>query len=76
MTALVEQMRAHVASYKTLSPHRENCLKMCDLLDEIEGLAGKWELDCGLVLQEAANELRAILDKNVGSASNKPTIDS
>ena len=32
MGNLIEQMRRHVASYKTLSPHRKNCLDLCDAL--------------------------------------------
>lgn len=33
---LTKQMRDHVASYKSLSLHRRNCLALCDLVDELE----------------------------------------
>lgn len=32
---IVERMRRHVASYKYLSPHRDNCLKLCDEIERL-----------------------------------------
>lgn len=30
MSEATKRLRNHVASYKTLSPHRQNCLDVCD----------------------------------------------
>ena len=35
MTDLTEQMRRHVASYKTLTNHRQACLDMCDEIERL-----------------------------------------
>ena len=35
-STLIEQMRRHVASYKTLSNHRQACLDMCDRIEKLE----------------------------------------
>ena len=40
---LTKQMRTHVASYKNLSPHRRNCLALCDLVDELEARIKRME---------------------------------
>ena len=40
---LVQQMRTHVASYKSLSPHRRNCLALCDLVVELEATIERYE---------------------------------
>ena len=38
MSDLVEQMRRHVASYRAdnISRHRQQCLDMCDRIEELE----------------------------------------
>lgn len=33
MTDPVEVLLKHVASYKTLSPHRQNCLEVCEEIE-------------------------------------------
>jgi len=33
ISELIEQMRTHVVFYKTMSPHRENCLAVCSMLE-------------------------------------------
>ena len=45
MTDLVKQMRRHVASYKTLSPHRHNCLEMCDEIERLTAELAIWKPD-------------------------------
>ena len=35
MSEMVKQMRSHVASYKVLSRHRQNCLDMCDEIERL-----------------------------------------
>jgi hypothetical protein len=38
MSDLIEQMRRHVASYRTLTKHRQACLDMCDEIERLTAL--------------------------------------
>ena len=31
----IDLMRGHVASYTSLSPHRQNCLDLCDTIERL-----------------------------------------
>lgn len=79
----IEVMRRHVASYKTMTRHRQNCLDLCDELEmaraEIERLskilvAARWvdihvaaERIPGLIDRQHFGALRAALKEYDGA---------
>ena len=50
MSDLIESMRRHVASYKTLTLHRQQCLDMCDEIEKlnrfVRDIRDAWQSYC------------------------------
>jgi len=57
-----ERLRNHVASYKSLSPHRQNCLDVCGEIEQLDQKITEIHWWCGREDLTTDKVLREIID--------------